>query len=33
MDVHDLDTLLDIAEDGAVNVDWDEGDLVILDVS
>jgi hypothetical protein len=30
--VDDLDTLLDIAQDGAVNVEWEEGDLVILDV-
>ncbi|KAJ0425230.1 hypothetical protein BJY00DRAFT_308558 [Aspergillus carlsbadensis] len=31
MNVDDLDTLLDIAEEGAVNVEWEEGDLVILD--
>ncbi|KAL2837097.1 hypothetical protein BJX68DRAFT_259710 [Aspergillus pseudodeflectus] len=31
MDVDDLDTLLDIAEEGAVNVEWEEGDLVFLD--
>ncbi|KAL3440269.1 hypothetical protein BJX65DRAFT_314968 [Aspergillus insuetus] len=31
MDVNDLDTLLDIAEEGAFNVEWEEGDLVILD--
>lgn len=33
MDVEDLDLLLDIAEQNAVNVDWQQGDLVILDVS
>ncbi|KAL3492441.1 hypothetical protein BJX62DRAFT_250638 [Aspergillus germanicus] len=31
MDVDDLDALLDIAEGSAVNVEWEEGDLVILD--
>ncbi|KAL3458991.1 hypothetical protein BJX64DRAFT_291653 [Aspergillus heterothallicus] len=31
MDVNDLDTLLDIAEEGAVNVEWEQGDLVIID--
>jgi hypothetical protein len=33
MDVNDLDMLLDITEEGAINVEWEEGDLVILDVS
>lgn len=32
MDVEDLDLLLDIAEKGAVDVDWEQGDLVLLDV-
>ncbi|KAL2848187.1 hypothetical protein BJY01DRAFT_262763 [Aspergillus pseudoustus] len=31
MDVNDLDTLLNIAEEGAVNVNWEKGDLVIID--
>ncbi|KAL2813582.1 hypothetical protein BJX63DRAFT_431923 [Aspergillus granulosus] len=31
MNVNDLDTLLDIAEEGAVNVEWEQGDLVIVD--
>ncbi|KAL4784580.1 hypothetical protein BJX76DRAFT_367559 [Aspergillus varians] len=31
MSVEDLDILLDVAEDSAVNVEWQEGDLVILD--
>lgn len=33
MDLEDLDLLLKIAEEGAVNVEWEQGDLVILDVS
>lgn len=32
MDVEDLDLLLDIAEQNAVDVQWEQGDLVILDV-
>ncbi|KAL2207086.1 Clavaminate synthase-like protein, partial [Sarocladium strictum] len=31
MDVEDLDLLLDIAEQGAVDVVWQQGDLVLLD--
>ncbi|KAL4873982.1 hypothetical protein BDV12DRAFT_181873 [Aspergillus spectabilis] len=31
MRVEDLDVLLDIAEEGAMKVEWEEGDLVILD--
>lgn len=33
MDTDDLDLLLQLAEDGAVNVNWQKGDLVLLDVS
>lgn len=33
MDVEDLDLLLQLAEEGAVNVEWEQGDLVLLDVS
>jgi alpha-ketoglutarate-dependent taurine dioxygenase len=32
MKVEDLDLLLDIAEQGAVDVEWQQGDLVLLDV-
>lgn len=32
MDVNDLDLLLDIAERSAVDITWNQGDLVILDV-
>ncbi|CRG83305.1 hypothetical protein PISL3812_00656 [Talaromyces islandicus] len=31
MNVEDLDLLLDIAEKGAVNINWEQGDLVLLD--
>ncbi|KAL4925263.1 uncharacterized protein BDV17DRAFT_294660 [Aspergillus undulatus] len=31
MTVEDLNVLLDIAEQGAVNVEWEQGDLVIID--
>jgi hypothetical protein len=33
MNVEDLDLLLDLAEKGAVNIQWEQGDLVLLDVS
>lgn len=33
MNVEDLDLLLDIAEQGAVDIQWEKGDLVLLDVS
>jgi hypothetical protein len=33
MAVEDLDLLLEIAEKNAVDVEWEQGDLVILDVS
>lgn len=33
MKVEDLDLLLRLAEEGAVKVEWQKGDLVILDVS
>lgn len=33
MGVEDLDLLLQLAEEGAVNVEWEKGDLVLLDVS
>lgn len=33
MNVEDLDLLLDIAEQNAVDIEWEQGDLVILDVS
>lgn len=33
MDVEDLDLLLDIAEQNAIDVEWEQGDLIILDVS
>jgi hypothetical protein len=33
MNYEDLDLLLKIAEDGAVDVKWEQGDLVLLDVS
>lgn len=32
MNENDLDLLLDIAEETAVHVQWEQGDLVILDV-
>ncbi|OHF01000.1 hypothetical protein CORC01_03828 [Colletotrichum orchidophilum] len=31
IDVEDLDLLLKLAEDGAVDVEWEQGDLVLLD--
>ncbi|KAF6835561.1 taurine catabolism dioxygenase [Colletotrichum plurivorum] len=31
IDVEDLDLLLKLAEDGAVDVEWEKGDLVLLD--
>ncbi|KAJ3548031.1 hypothetical protein NM208_g1207 [Fusarium decemcellulare] len=31
MDVEDLDLLLKLAEEGAVDVEWEQGDLVLLD--
>ncbi|OKL60077.1 hypothetical protein UA08_04939 [Talaromyces atroroseus] len=31
MDVEDLDLLLDLAEKGAVDIHWEQGDLVLLD--
>lgn len=33
MNVEDLDLLLQLAEDGAVDVEWQKGDLVLIDVS
>lgn len=33
IDVEDLDLLLKLAEEGAVDVEWERGDLVLLDVS
>lgn len=33
MDVQDLDLLLRLAEEGAVDIKWEQGDLVLLDVS
>ncbi len=32
MNVEDLDILLDIAEESAVLIRWEQGDLIILDV-
>ena len=33
MNTTDLDLLLDIAEEAAVNIEWESGDLVIIDVN
>lgn len=33
MEVEDLDLLLKLAEEGAVDIQWEQGDLVLLDVS
>ncbi|CCF46973.1 hypothetical protein CH063_00646 [Colletotrichum higginsianum] len=33
IDVEDLDLLLKLAEEGAVDVEWERGDLVLLDVA
>ncbi|KAJ0308625.1 hypothetical protein COL516b_003169 [Colletotrichum fioriniae] len=33
IDVEDLDLLLKLAEKGAVDIEWQKGDLVLLDVS
>lgn len=33
IDVEDLDLLLKLAEEGAVDVEWEQGDLVLLNVS
>ena len=33
IEIENLDLLLQLAERGAVNVEWEKGDLVLLDVS